>query len=106
MLSNGKEIITTKSTLLCKGCGGEIRAVTSGQDGVEAERIAKEIELIRGTEEKYPGLFDILKEPYESLYLKEGMYQARFNFWKNMWKRTAEKYRYWNYIRTEVWRIF
>lgn len=47
---------------------------------MEAERIAKEIELIRGMEEKYPGLLDILKEPYGSLYLKEGMYQAALQF--------------------------
>lgn len=80
MLSNGKEVITTKSTLLCRSCGGEIRAVTSGQDGVEAERITKEIELVREMEEKYPGLLDILVNPYGSLYLEEGMYQAALQF--------------------------
>lgn len=80
MLSNGKEIITTKSTLLCRACGGAIKAVTSGQDGVEAERIAREIEMVREMEEKYPGLLDILGNPYGSLYLEEGMYQTALRF--------------------------
>ncbi len=79
-LSNGKEIITTRSTLLCKACGGEIKAVTSGQDGVEAARISKEIELVREMAEKYPGLLDILVNPYGSLYLEGDMYQAALRF--------------------------
>lgn len=33
-LVGGEELITTKSTLICKRSGKEIRAVTSGQDGL------------------------------------------------------------------------
>lgn len=76
-MTNGEEIITTKSTLLCKKNGIEITAVTSGQDGVEAARIAGEIKFLQKMEEKYPGLLNILLEPYGSLYLNEGMYAKK-----------------------------
>ena len=80
MLLNGKEVITTKSVLICKDHYEEIEAVTSGQDGVEAARIAEEIELIREMDEKYPGLWEILIDPYASLYLKDGMYLMALQF--------------------------
>lgn len=80
VLANGKEIITTKSTLICKNSGCAIEAVTSGQDGVEAAKIAKDMQLLYEMEEKYPGLFDILRDPYESLYLHEGMYELALRF--------------------------
>ena len=80
MLSNGMEIITTKSTLICRKSGMAIRAVTSGQDGVEAARIAKEVEMVREMEEKYPGLLSILLDPKGSLYLNEGKYQMALCF--------------------------
>lgn len=75
----GKEAITTESFLLCDRCG-EISAVNSGQDGLEAVRIFSEWELIEEIEEKYPGLIDILLDPYGSLYLTEGMYQKALQF--------------------------
>lgn len=58
------EIITMKSILICKTFGVAIEAVTSGQDGVEAARIVEE--------EKYPGMFDVLRNPWGSVYLNEG----------------------------------
>lgn len=73
---NGKEIITTKSTLTCNKTGMLIRAVTSGQDGI----YAKELLFIAETEKKYPGLLAILKDPYGSLYLNEGMYEKAIQF--------------------------
>lgn len=76
MVVNGKEIITTKSTLLCKAEGMLIEAVTSGQDKIVAERIALFLEV----EEKYPGLLAILMDPYGSLYLQEGMYETALRF--------------------------
>ena len=75
----GKEAITTESFLLCDRCG-EISAVNSGQDGVEAAKIFSEWELFGEIEEKYPGLVDILLDPYGSLYLTEGMYQKALQF--------------------------
>lgn len=80
MLANGKEVITTKSTLICKKSGMEIQAVNSGQDGEVARQWAEMSELIHETDAKYPGLIDILKDPNVSLYLNEGMYQNAIRF--------------------------
>ena len=80
MLANGKEVITTKSTLICKKSGMEIQAVNSGQDGEVARQWAEMSELIHETNAKYPGLIDILKNPNVSLYLNEGMYQNAIRF--------------------------
>jgi len=75
----GKEAITTESSLLCDRCG-EITVVNSGQDGVEATRLFEEMELFGEIEEKYPGLLEILMDPYGSLYLTAGMYQKALQF--------------------------
>ena len=75
-LINGKEIITTKSVLLCKARGMEIQAVTSGQEGVMAARWALYAEI----EKQFPGLLAILLDPYGSLYLNEGMYEIAITF--------------------------
>lgn len=75
-LINGKEIITTKSVLICKATGMTIHAVTSGQEKTFAIREA----LIREMNKDYPGLYDILKNPYGSLYLNEGMYKKAIDF--------------------------
>ena len=80
---NGEEIITTKSTLICKKNWIIISAVTSGQDGAVMElwrEQAEQAEWERGIEEKYPGLLTILMDPYGSLYLNEGMYQTALRF--------------------------
>lgn len=54
----------------------EIYAVTSGQEGVFASRLALYSEM----EDKYPGLLTILRDPYGSLYLHEGMYEMAIRF--------------------------
>ena len=79
-LANGEEIITTKSTIICKRMGMEITAVTSGQDGVFAMQWAAQQKKIQEFEEKYPGLMDILKDPYGSLYLDSDMYKMALRF--------------------------
>ena len=76
ILVNGKEIITTKSVLLCKAEGVEIKAIKSGQDRVYAEQVLLYAEM----DAKYPGLSEILDDPYGSLYLKEGMYEKAIQF--------------------------
>ena len=75
-LANGKEIITTKSVLVCKTEGVEIEAIRSGQDGV----FAKQVLLCAEMKANYPGLFEIIDDPYGSLYLKEGMYEKAIQF--------------------------
>lgn len=75
-LSNGKEIITTKSILVCRRIGAGIQAVKSGQDGIKANELLMCCEI----EEKYPGLLDILRNPDGSLYLNEGMYEKAIQF--------------------------
>ena len=72
---NGKEIITTSSTLICKASGMAIRAVTSGQDG----RFARFQQFLRNMERKYPGLRETLEDPYGSVYL-EGNYEMALQF--------------------------
>lgn len=80
MNDNGEEIITTKSSLLCKTAGGWIDAVTSGQHGVFAMQWAELQTLKHEFEEKYPGLLEILTDPCGSLYLNEGMYKVALQF--------------------------
>lgn len=75
-LSNGKEIITTKSTLFCLMGGGEISAVTSGQEAVFAKYLILYAEIAEG----YPGLLEILQDPYGSLYLDGEMHETAFRF--------------------------
>ncbi len=76
------EIITTKSILICKTFGVAIEAVTSGQDGVEAARIVEE--------EKYPGMFDVLRNPWGSVYLNEGMYKLALQFLEDYVEKNGE----------------
>lgn len=64
---NGKEIITTKSTIICNATGMLIEVLTSGQDGVFANQLL----LIKEMDEKYPGLRELLESPFGSLYLTE-----------------------------------
>ena len=68
-LMNGKEIITTKSILICERAGIEFEILTSGQEG----DFANQLQLIRHMDAEYPGLRSILEDPYGSLYLKQTM---------------------------------
>lgn len=85
MLVNGKEIITTKSVLLCKAEGVGIKAIKSGQDRVFAEQVLLYAEM----DAKYPGLSEILKDPYGSLYLTEGMYEKAIQFLEDRLKHNG-----------------
>lgn len=76
VIVNGKEIITTKSTLLCRTSGAEIKAVTTGQDAI----FAKELIFYKEMIENYPGLLEILLDPYGSLYLDGEMYETALRF--------------------------
>lgn len=58
-----------------------------------AARIAEEIELIREMDEKYPGLREILSDPYASLYLKEGMYPMALQFMEDCIKKRGGEIR-------------
>lgn len=80
-LVNGKEIITTKSFLICKAKGGTIEAVTSGQE--HGESFIGALQLCAEMEVNYPGLFDQLLDPHGSLYLEEGMYENAIKFLRN-----------------------
>jgi len=82
---NGKEIITTSSTLICKAAGMAIRAVTSGQDG----RFARFQQFLRNMERKYPGLRETLEDPYGSVYL-EGNYEMALQFLEEQIKGREE----------------
>lgn len=82
---NGKEIITTSSTLICKASGMAIRAVTSGQDG----RFARFQQFLRNMERKYPGLRETLEDPYGSVYL-EGNYEMALQFLEEQIKGRGE----------------
>ncbi|MGC6177217.1 PAAR-like protein [Lacrimispora sp. 38-1] len=73
---NGKEIITTKSLLSCRASGMEFKIINSGQDGI----FAKQIILMQEMDDKYPGLREILDNPYGSLYLNEGKYELALQF--------------------------
>ena len=76
VIVNGREIITTKSTLICQTSGTEIKAVTTGQDAL----YAKELILYKEMNENYPGLLEILLDPHGSLYLDGEMYETAFKF--------------------------
>ena len=89
-LINGEEIITTKSTLICKKSGMWIEPVTSGQDGKAAARILKEAKLRYEMKQKYPGLLEILEDPYGSLYLHEGMCEMAIQFLEDSLKRNGD----------------
>ena len=82
---NGKEIITTSSTLICKAAGMAIRAVTSGQDG----RFARFQQFLKNMERKYPGLRKTLEDPYGSVYL-EGNYEMALQFLEEQIKGRGE----------------
>lgn len=75
---NGKEIITTKSFLLCSAKGGMIEAETSGQE--HGKSFIEALMLFAEMEENYEGLFDLLLDPYGSLYLEDGMYEKAIQF--------------------------
>lgn len=75
---NRKEIITTKSFLLCRAKGGTIEAETSGQE--HDKSFIEVLMLFAEMEEKYEGLFDLLLDPYGSLYLEDGMYEKAIQF--------------------------
>ena len=75
---NGREIITTKSVLLCRVEGMEIQAATSGQKF--GKKLAEQINLKLAMDVEYPGLYDLLTDPYGSLYLNEGMYETALAF--------------------------
>lgn len=75
---NGKEVITTKSVLLCRAGGMEIQAANSGQEF--GKKLAEQINLKIKMDAEYPGLYDLLTDPYGSLYLNEGMYETALAF--------------------------
>ena len=75
---NGKEVITTKSVLMCNAEGMEIQAATSGQEF--GKSLAEQLNLRAEMDAKYPGLYDLLMDPYGSLYLNEGMYEKALAF--------------------------
>ena len=80
---NGKEIITTKSILLCNRWGHRIEVLSSGQDGIFARKIL----MIREMEKNYPELKKILDDPYGSVYLHEGMYEEAIRFLEDRMSR-------------------
>ncbi len=82
---NGKEIITTKSLLSCRASGMEFKIINSGQDGI----FAKQILLIREMDKKYPGLREILDNPYGSLYLDKGKYEMAIRFIEDRMKKNG-----------------
>lgn len=82
---NGKEIITTKSLLACKVVGAEFKIISSGQDGI----FAKQIMLMQEMDQKYPGLREILDNPYGSLYLNKGMYKKAIQFIEDQTKKNG-----------------
>ena len=90
MMVGEDEAITMKSTLTCKKSGMWIEPVTSGQDGKAAERILKEAKLRYEMKQKYPGLLEILEDPYGSLYLHEGMCEMAIQFLEDSLKRNGD----------------
>ena len=90
MMVGEDEAITMKFTLTCKKSGKWIEPVTSGQDKKAAERILKEAALAREMKQKYPGLLEILEDPYGSLYLHEGMCEMAVQFLEDSLKRNGE----------------
>ena len=67
-----------------------IEPVTSGQDGKAAARILKEAKLTYEMKQKYPGLLEILEDPYGSLYLHEGMCEMAIQFLEDSLKRNGD----------------
>ena len=90
MMVGEDEAITMKSTLTCKKSGMWIEPVSSGQDKKAAERILKEAALTYEMKQKYPGLLEILKDPYGSLYLHEGMCEKAIQFLEDSLKRNGD----------------
>ncbi|MBD5463353.1 MAG: DUF4280 domain-containing protein [Lachnospiraceae bacterium] len=90
MMLGEDEAITMKSTLTCKKSGMWIEPVSSGQDGKAAERILKEAALTCEMKQKYPGLLEILEDPYGSLYLHEGMCEKAIQFLEDSLKRNGD----------------
>ncbi len=84
---NGKEIISTKSLLACKVVGAEFKIISSGQDGI----FAKQILLMQEMDQKYPGLREILENPYGSLYLNKGMYKKAIQFIEDQTEKNGGK---------------
>ena len=76
---NGKEIITTESLLACKVVGAEFKIISSGQDGI----FAKYLSFTKEMDHNYPGLREVLENPYGSLYLNKGMYDKAIQFIKD-----------------------
>ncbi|MDE5908329.1 MAG: DUF4280 domain-containing protein [Lachnospiraceae bacterium] len=90
VLMGDDEVITMKSTLTCKKSGMWIVPVNSGQDGQAAARILREEALVREIKQKYPGLLEILKDPYGSLYLHDGMCEKAVHFLEDSLKRNGD----------------
>ncbi|MDE7446204.1 MAG: DUF4280 domain-containing protein [Lachnospiraceae bacterium] len=90
MMVGEDEAITMKSTLTCKKSGMWIEPVSSGQDKKAAERILKEAALTYEMKQKYPGLLEILEDPYGSLYLHEGMCEMAVQFLEDSLKRNGD----------------
>ena len=90
VLMGNDEVITMKSTLTCKKSGMWIVPVNSGQDGQAAKRILREAALVSEMKQKYPGLLEILKDPYGSLYLHDGMCENAIQFLEDRLKRNGD----------------
>lgn len=80
---NGKEVITTKSILVCSKSGMNLKIINSGQDGI----VAGQIKFILDMDKKYKGLREILDDPYGSLYLNEGKYRQAIRFLEELVKK-------------------
>ena len=90
VLMGNDEVITMKSTLTCKKSGMWIVPVNSGQDGQAAKRILREAALVSEMKQKYPGLLEILKDSYGSLYLHDGMCENAIQFLEDSLKRNGD----------------
>ena len=90
VLMGNDEVITMKSTLTCKKSGMWIVPVNSGQDGQAAKRILREAALVSEMKQKYPGLLEILKDPYGSLYLHDGMCENAIQFLEESLRRNGD----------------
>lgn len=82
---NGKEVITTKSILVCSKSGMNLKIINSGQDGI----VAGQIKFILDMDKKYKGLREILDDPYGSLYLNEGKYRQAIRFLEELVKKNG-----------------
>ena len=82
--TNNSEVITTASHLVCEAEGAFITPKSSGQDGV----VGSQLKFLAEMEKKYHGLFDILMNPYASVYLTEGTWKQTLEFLKDaaQWK--------------------